>query len=165
MSDKYLYSPWRLEYILSEKPGDCILCRHLDTQADAENLIVYRGTHVYIMLNRYPYNNGHIMLIPYLHCKNLNELPSEVMNELGYLQQVSETVLQEVYHCDGINIGMNLGNAAGAGIEEHLHLHMIPRWNGDCNFMSVVSGLRVIPEAFETAFEKLSTQYRKALSD
>ena len=165
MSDNYLYSPWRLDYILSEKPGDCILCRHLDAGSDEENLIIHRARHSYIMLNRYPYNNGHIMLVPYAHCRNLVDLPSEVMNELGYLMQVSERVLQDVYSCDGINVGMNLGVAAGAGIEEHLHLHMVPRWNGDCSFMSVVSGLRVIPEAFEVSYAKLRQQYLKLLSE
>lgn len=161
MSDGYLYSPWRLDYIEGEKPEDCILCRFRDTERDQENLIVYRGGCCYVMLNRYPYNNGHIMLVPFLHAKNLSDLPPEVMHELGQLLQISEQVLREAYHCDGINIGINLGQAAGAGIDEHLHIHLVPRWNGDCNFMSVVGGKRVIPEAFELSFARLRREFGK----
>lgn len=165
MNDKYLYSPWRSDYLQSEKPGDCILCRHKDPEHDEENLIVHRGKHCYVMLNRYPYNNGHIMLVPYLHVKNLHDLPAEVMQELGTLAQASENVLQTAYSCEGINIGLNLGRAAGAGIDEHLHIHMVPRWAGDCNFMSVVGGRRVIPEAFEQSFSRLKQEYNKLLQD
>lgn len=161
MTDGYLYSPWRLDYIQGVKPEDCILCRFLESEKDAENLIVFRGEHCYVMLNRYPYNNGHIMLVPYLHTKILRELPPEVMNELGQLLQSSEQVLIQAYNCDGINIGINLGRAAGAGIDEHLHIHLVPRWNGDCNFMSVVGGKRVIPEAFEISYKRLRDAYAK----
>ncbi len=163
MSDGYLYSPWRLDYIQGEKPEDCVLCRFRDTGRDAENLIVFRGEHCYVMLNRYPYNNGHIMLVPYLHAKALSELPLAVMNDLGRLLQSSEQVLTQAYDCDGINIGINLGRAAGAGIDEHLHIHLVPRWNGDSNFMSVVGGKRVIPEAFELSRERLCRGYSKLL--
>ncbi|MDD3142793.1 MAG: HIT domain-containing protein [Candidatus Cloacimonetes bacterium] len=155
MTDGYLYSPWRLDYIQGEKPEDCVLCRFRETGRDTENLIVFRGKHCYVMLNRYPYNNGHIMLVPYLHAKTLGELPPAVMTELGRLLQSSEQALTQAYNCDGINIGINLGRAAGAGIDEHLHIHLVPRWNGDCNFMSVVGGKRVIPEAFEITCERL----------
>jgi ATP adenylyltransferase len=165
MKDKYIYSPWRLDYIQGEKPGDCVLCRHLDSQKDEENLIVYRGGHCYVMLNRYPYNNGHIMLVPYQHLKNLNDLPSEVLEELGRLMQLCEQVLINAYHCEGINVGINLGRAAGAGIDEHLHIHMVPRWLGDSNFMSVVGGKRVIPEAFETAYKRLRSEFDNLLRD
>ncbi|HNT52796.1 MAG TPA: HIT domain-containing protein [Candidatus Syntrophosphaera sp.] len=164
MNDGYLYSPWRLDYILSEKPGDCILCRYQDLGADADNLIVHRGNHCYVMLNRYPYNNGHIMLVPYQHLRNLRDLVPGVMFELAQLAQLSERVLQETYNCDGIDLGLNLGRAAGAGVDEHLHLHMVPRWLGDSNFMSVVSGQRVIPEAFELTYEKLRNAFQAAAS-
>lgn len=159
MSDGYLYSPWRLDYIQGEKPEDCILCRYRETGKDRENLIIFRGEFCYVMLNRFPYNNGHIMLVPYLHAKTQGELPQLVMNELGRLLQLSEKVLNSAYKCDGINIGINLGRAAGAGIDEHLHIHLVPRWNGDCNFMSVVGGKRVIPEAFELSYERLRKEY------
>lgn len=159
MTDKYLYSPWRIDYIESEKPEDCVLCRFRQAGRDRENLIVHRGEHCYVMLNRYPYNNGHIMLVPYLHVKSLAELPSEVMAELAEKLQLCERVLNHAYSCEGMNIGINLGRAAGAGIDEHLHIHLVPRWNGDCNFMSAVGGKRVIPEAFEISFERLSKAF------
>ena len=161
MNERYLYSPWRLDYIQGEKPGDCILCRYQDLGSDEENLIVHRGEHCYVMLNRYPYNNGHIMLVPKPHLRNLQDLPPETLTELGQLATLSERVLQNVYHCHGINLGMNLGEAAGAGIGEHLHLHMVPRWLGDNNFMSVVCGERVIPEPFESSFQRLRAEYRR----
>ncbi len=164
MSDGYLYSPWRLDYIKGEKPEDCVLCRFRELGLDRENLIVFRGENCYVMLNRYPYNNGHIMLAPYLHVKRVSDLPLEVMNELGRMLQISEQVLYNAYNCDGINIGINLGRAAGAGIDEHLHIHLVPRWNGDCNFMSVVGGKRVIPEAFELSYELLSREYAKLMA-
>ncbi len=163
MTDHYLYSPWRLDYIQGDKPQDCILCRFRDSSEDEGNLIVYRGTASYVMLNRYPYNNGHIMLVPHPHVKNLGDLPPEVMSELGRLLQISERVLTNAYNCEGINVGINLGRAAGAGIDEHLHIHLVPRWNGDCNFMSVIGGKRVIPEAFELSYRRLRLEYEKLL--
>lgn len=163
MSDKYLYSPWRLDYILAEKPEDCVLCRCKSVGDDGENLLVYRGESCFIMLNRYPYNNGHIMLVPYRHCASLGELNSMELAELAMLLQAGESVLRQVYHCDGINVGINLGRAAGAGIAEHVHVHMVPRWMGDNNFMSVVSGERVIPEAFEISWAKLREAFCKEL--
>lgn len=165
MSDKYLYSPWRLDYILSEKPDDCILCCCIRNSSPRENLIVHTGDKAFIMLNRYPYNNGHIMLVPCRHVSSLNDLDSVELAEISRLMQVSEAVLKEVYHCEGINVGINLGRAAGAGIDSHLHVHMVPRWTGDSNFMSVVSGERVIPEDFELTWDKLSSAFFKALSN
>ncbi len=165
MSDQYLYSPWRLDYIQSEKPDECILCLCQSRGTDEENLLVHRGRHWFAILNRYPYNNGHIMLAPYLHRRRLSDLPEEVMDELGDLLQISEQALQYAYNCDGINIGINLGRAAGAGIEEHLHVHLVPRWNGDSNFMSVISGQRVIPESFTSSFARLRAAFFKTLND
>ncbi len=159
MSDKFLYSPWRLDYIQSEKPEDCVLCRFRQPGRDRENLIVHRDENFYVMLNRYPYNNGHIMLVPYLHLKSLGELPPATMEELGQMLQLCEKALNQAYACEGMNIGINLGRAAGAGIAEHLHIHLVPRWSGDCNFMSAVGGKRVIPEAFEVSFERLSRAF------
>lgn len=165
MSDKYLYSPWRLDYIQNEKPGDCVLCRHKEAGRDKENLILHRSKHCYAMLNRFPYNNGHIMLVPYEHLKSLCDLPSEVLQDLARLMQLCEKVLIDAYACEGINVGVNLGRAAGAGIDEHLHVHMVPRWVGDCNFMSVVGGKRVIPESFGSAYERLRREFEKLPGD
>lgn len=159
----YLYSPWRMDYILGEKPEDCILCRYQNLGQDEQNLILYRAQHSYVMLNRYPYNNGHLMLVPYSHTCSLSALDPVVWQEISALMPVAEQILQRVYHCEGINIGLNLGCAAGAGIKEHLHVHVVPRWAGDSNFMSVVSGERVIPESFESAFARLQPEFAKLM--
>lgn len=155
MSKEYLYSPWRMEYILGEKPGDCVMCRANSLMDDEANLILYRAKYSYVMLNRYPYNNGHLMVVPYVHESELSHLDNATWQEMGELTRICEEALRRVYHPDGVNIGMNLGEAAGAGIAEHLHLHLVPRWHGDSNFMHVVSGQRVIPEPFELSFQKL----------
>lgn len=153
-----------MDYILSEKPEDCILCRCMQQGTHQDNLIVHSGEKMYIMLNRYPYNNGHIMLVPTRHVSTLCDLDAVELTEISSMMQVSESVLKDVYRCDGINVGINLGRAAGAGIDSHLHVHMVPRWAGDSNFMSVVSGERVIPEAFELAWDTLSQAFSKAMS-
>jgi ATP adenylyltransferase len=155
MTKQYLYSPWRIDYILGEKATDCVMCRANSLGDDEANLILDRGKLCYVMLNRYPYNNGHLMIVPYAHKSTLNELERDTWHEVADTVRICEQALERVYHPDGINIGMNLGNAAGAGIAEHLHVHMVPRWNGDSNFMSVVCGERVIPEAFESSYSKL----------
>lgn len=161
---RYLYSPWRLDYILSEKPGDCVMCRYQQVGNDKDNLILYRGKACYVMLNRYPYNNGHLMIVPYEHKSSLSELEPDTWQEMSELIRSTEAILKEAYHCEGLNIGMNLGCAAGAGIAEHLHVHLVPRWNGDSNFMSVVSGERVIPESFESAWNRLQPLFNNLLS-
>ena len=138
MSERYLYSPWRIDYILGEKPEDCVLCRFKQEGEDKDNLIIWRGKLAYVMLNRYPYNNGHLMIVPYEHKSCLNDLDVATLLELARLSQVTELVFKEQFQCEGINLGLNLGRAAGAGIEENLHIHMVPRWMGDENFMSVI---------------------------
>ena len=160
---QYLYSPWRLDYILGEKATDCVMCRYQALGSDEENLIVHRSKHCYVMLNRYPYNNGHVMVVPYAHKSFLDELELDAWLDMSQIIRETERILKEVYRCDGLNIGLNLGSAAGAGIAEHLHVHLVPRWTGDSNFMSVVSGERVIPESFESAFSKLKPQFAKLL--
>ncbi len=133
------------------------MCRYQKLGSDKENLILHRAE----MLNRYPYNNGHLMIVPYAHKCCLNELDGAAWVEMALLIKETELILKRVYHCDGLNIGLNLGAAAGAGIAEHLHVHVVPRWQGDSNFMCVVSGQRVIPESFESAFEKLNPEFAK----
>lgn len=161
MDKKYLYSPWRLDYILSEKCVGCIFCCKPDAQDDEKHLIVYRSSHCYIILNLYPYNNGHIMVVPFEHTSTLSGLSQAALNDVFSTVQLAESVLYDVYHCEGVNIGMNIGKAAGAGIDEHIHVHLVPRWQGDGNFMSVVGGERVIPEAFEAAFTKLKSAFEQ----
>ena len=165
MSERYLYSPWRIDYILGEKPEDCVLCRFKQEGEDKDNLIVWRGKLAYVMLNRYPYNNGHLMIVPYEHGSCLNDLDEATLMELAKLSQAAEQVFKEQFHCEGVNLGLNLGRAAGAGIEEHLHVHMVPRWLGDDNFMSVIGARRVIPEAFEQSWERLRIAFDRLMRD
>lgn len=157
----YLYAPWRLSYVAGIKEPGCVLCRHKDATKDEEHLILARFEHCYIMLNLYPYNNGHIMVVPYEHQSSLAALSSAVRSEIMEVLAIGERVLRELYNCEGINIGLNLGKAAGAGIDEHLHFHLVPRWSGDSNFLSVVGGERVIPEAFESAYKRLREGFSK----
>ncbi len=161
MVDKYLYSPWRIDYILSEKEKGCIFCLKPNQDDDAKNGILFRGKLCFVILNLYPYNNGHIMVVPYKHVSSLYELSPEEINDLFSTVRIAEKVLRNCYRCEGMNIGINEGNAAGAGIAEHIHVHLVPRWVGDVNFMTVVGGKRVIPEAFEVTYRKLKEQFDK----
>lgn len=161
MSESYLYSPWRLNYILSEKEKGCIFCLKPNEADDAKNGILFRSKTCFVIQNLYPYNNGHIMVVPYKHASSLFELSPDEINDLFSTVRVAERCLQDTYHCEGLNIGINEGKAAGAGIAEHIHVHLVPRWIGDVNFMTVVGGKRVIPEAFEETFRKLKEQFDK----
>ena len=154
-----LYSPWRIKYILSEKEKGCIFCIKPSEDNDEKNLILYRSKHSFVIMNIYPYNNGHIMAVPMRHTSTLQDLSDEELFDLMKTVKLSEKVIKTVYHPDGMNIGINLGKAAGAGIDEHLHIHIVPRWNGDVNFMTVVGGFRVIPEAFESSYIKLKEAF------
>lgn len=163
MSKDFLYSPWRIKYILSEKEKKCIFCqcdRHSE-DIDEESLVVYKGLYAYVIMNLYPYNNGHIMVVPYKHLSSLSDLSKDEMICLFELVQTSEQIIKNVFSTDGINVGINLGKAAGAGIDEHLHIHLVPRWFGDSNFMTSISETRVIPEDFIQSRDKL----RKAFKD
>lgn len=163
MNKKYLYSPWRLDYILSDKTDSCIFCCIPEASDDAKNLIPFRSRHCFVMLNLYPYNNGHVMVVPYKHVSSLSQLSKAVLNDLFATVQLTESVLNKVYKCEGMNIGINIGKAAGAGIDGHVHVHLVPRWNGDCNFMTVVGGKRVIPEAFEVAYKKINKAFQTVM--
>ena len=158
MSD-ILYSPWRLQYILSNKDNECIFCVKPSENNDEKHLILYRSEFSFVIMNVYPYNNGHLMVVPGKHVPNLNGLNQAEIADLFETVQLTEKVLTKVYSPDGINIGMNLGKAAGAGIDEHLHVHIVPRWSGDVNFMSALSRTRVIPESFDSAYQKLKEQF------
>ena len=148
-----LWSPWRMKYVTdAEKPGQCIFCSYPKEQKDAANLIVYRGASVFSILNRYPYTSGHLMVVPYEHVASIEELSAQTRCELIETVNVAIGVLRNVYHPDGFNIGINMGSAAGAGIAEHAHVHIVPRWGGDTNFMSTIGETRVIPEDLEVTF-------------
>ena len=152
----YLWSPWRMEYITSDKSGEgCIFCEGLKQEDGPENLIVYRGRNAFVMLNRFPYTSGHLMIVPYEHQPSLELLTGSSRAEVMDLSARAIQVLQVVYSPQGYNLGMNIGNAAGAGIIEHVHLHLVPRWVGDTNFMSSVSQTRVLPELLEETYHRV----------
>lgn len=159
----YLWTPWRYKYMVEvaggEKP-DCIFCDALARKDDAEALIVLRGAKNFILLNRYPYTSGHVMVVPYAHVAELNACDPETLAEMMNLARRMEGALQATYKPDGVNLGMNLGRAAGAGVEGHVHLHMLPRWYGDTSFITVTGETRMEPEELRTTYEKL----RRALA-
>ena len=152
---KRLWSPWRMSYILSPKPSNCILCEKIAENRDRENYILYRGDKSCSMLNLYPYNNGHIMVVPYRHVPSLEQLDDEELLEMMNIVNQSLAALRKVMNPAGFNIGVNIGKAAGAGIVDHVHIHIVPRWEGDTNFMAVMAETRVIPELLEQTYEKL----------
>jgi len=156
----YLWTPWRYAYITgAEKPKGCIFCE-LPKQDDKSAKIVHRARQCIVILNSYPYTTGHVMVVPFAHLDELQKLPAETAHEMMDLSQKMEQVLRGLYKPDGVNLGMNIGAAAGAGIAAHIHMHVLPRWVADANFVSVVGETRVLPEALETTWERM----RKALS-
>jgi ATP adenylyltransferase len=156
---EHLWAPWRMGYILSDKPdkSECILCAKIgdDPERDRDNYVLYRGRAACIILNLYPYNNGHLMVLPYEHTANLDELPEDVQAELMHLVSLSVRLLRRVMKPDGFNIGANMGRIAGAGVDRHIHLHIVPRWTGDTNFMPVIANTRVIPELLDQTYDRL----------
>lgn len=157
----YLWTPWRYAYVsATEKAVGCVFCEAAKEQDDAKSRIVFRGKQCFVILNTFPYTPGHVMIVPYVHLDELRKLPSNAANEMIALSQRMETVLRELYHPDGVNLGMNIGKAAGAGIAGHIHMHVLPRWVADANFMSVVGETRVLPETLDVTWERM----RKAMS-
>jgi ATP adenylyltransferase len=152
----YLWSPWRYQYITGSEPKPaCVFCEIANSAADEENYVVYRGQLNYVVLNRYPYSSGHLMVVPFEHGASLAALPEETAAEMMFLTRRSEKTLREAYQPDGLNIGMNLGASAGAGVAGHVHMHVLPRWSGDVNFMTSIGETRVLPETLETSYQKL----------
>ncbi len=156
---KQIWAPWRIEYIQMEKAKGCILCEKPRQNNDAVNYILYRGDKNFIILNSYPYNPGHLMVAPYRHIANLEELTDEERNEHFELVSRSIKVLKQAFNPDGFNLGTNIGKLAGAGIDEHIHTHIVPRWGGDANFMPVIADTRVVPEALAETYEKLKGKF------
>ncbi len=153
-----MFAPWRMEYLVCEKQDGCVFCK-CSTRCD--DYVVFEGKTCFVMLNRYPYVNGHLMIIPGRHLGGIDELTAEERTEIFNLLDISIKVLTEAMKPNGFNVGMNLGKAAGAGIAEHVHMHIIPRWEGDTNFTSVVGNVRVIPENLTTTAEKLAPLFKK----
>ncbi len=156
---EHLWAPWRMEYIRMEKPEGCILCDKPKQDCDALNLILYRGEKNFVMMNSYPYNPGHLMVAPYRHIANLEELTDEECQEHFDVISRSIRVLRQVFKPAGFNLGMNLGKVAGAGIADHIHTHIVPRWQGDTNFMPVIFDVRVLPEALAETYRKLEGKF------
>jgi ATP adenylyltransferase len=152
----YLWTPWRYRYIAdAAKDEGCVFCAALAIKNDAAALIVLRASKNFVILNRYPYTSGHVMIVPYTHSADLAATDVETLAEMMTLAQRVQVALERTYHPQGYNLGMNLGRAAGAGVTGHLHLHVLPRWSGDSNFMTVVAETRVEPEDLSTTYEKL----------
>lgn len=159
MPEQRLWAPWRLEYIKGPKPDECIFCSKPALGDDAEAHIVHRGELVFSMLNAYPYNNGHLMIAPYSHVASIEELDRPVLFEMMTETQAALSALRGAYSPDGFNVGVNQGKVAGAGIESHLHLHVVPRWDGDSNFMPVTGDTRVLPETLDQSYEAISATW------
>ncbi len=156
----HLWTPWRSKYILGEREPGCVFCNAAHSpEEDLSRFVVYRGTGCFVILNRYPYTSGHVMVTPYLHASRLSQIDEATASEMMQLARRVEAILQQTYRPDGINLGMNLGEAAGAGIEQHIHLHVLPRWHGDANFMTSVAQTRVLPELLEDTYQKLSAAF------
>ena len=154
----YIWTPWRYQYmeqVTDGKQPECIFCDALAKNDDAATLIVHRGTKAFVILNRFPYTSGHVMIVPYAHVAELNLCDAAALNEMMQYAQRVEAALRTNYKPDGMNLGMNLGRAAGAGVAGHLHLHVLPRWMGDTNFMTVTGETRVHPEDLRTTYERL----------
>ena len=156
---EHIWAPWRIQYIQMEQPQDCILCDKPEENDDAGNYVLYRGRKNFIIMNRYPYNGGHLMVAPYRHIASLEGLADDELHEHFEIVRRSITVLKEIFKPDGFNTGMNMGRVAGAGIEDHIHTHIVPRWQGDTNFMTVIADVRVIPEALADTYRKLKGKF------
>ena len=156
----YLWTPWRYTYLASAgKQPSCVFCDVQRNGDDQESLIVHRGSYNFIVLNAYPYTSGHSMVVPYEHIDHLHQLPPAAATEMMELVQRLEGVLYEVYQSDGVNLGMNVGKAAGAGVAGHIHMHVLPRWIADSNFITVIGETRTLPELLQTTYRRLKEKF------
>jgi len=160
---KQLWAPWRLEYIKSARTEGCIFCTLPREGRDRDNYILYQGRWAFAILNTFPYNSGHLMIVPFRHLAMPSALTDEEHLEIAHLSTAAMEAIRETYRPEGFNTGMNLGRAAGAGIDDHLHLHVVPRWIGDTNFMPVLGEVKVLPEDLGVTYDRLSAALRTAL--
>jgi ATP adenylyltransferase len=156
VAEQRLWAPWRLDYIKGPKPDECIFCAAVEAEDDAACLVVARGERCFVMLNAFPYNNGHLMVSPYEHVPAIEELGDKVLLELMTLTRRSLQAIRAAYEPDGFNIGVNQGKIAGAGFDDHVHLHVVPRWDADTNFMPVIASTRVLPQSLEDTYATLA---------
>ncbi len=161
MADERLWAPWRLDYIRGPGSEECIFCRATSGSGgdDEANLVVHRGQRCFLLLNAFPYTSGHVMIAPFEHVPSIEQLDPPALTELMTLSQRALAVLRETYRPEGFNLGINQGRVAGAGIEDHVHLHVVPRWGGDTNFMSAVGDARVLPQRLEDSWAELRERY------
>jgi ATP adenylyltransferase len=159
VAEQRLWAPWRLEYIEGPKSGECIFCLARDSDDDADHHVVHRGKRVFTMLNAYPYNNGHLMVSPYEHVPSLEELDEPSLLELMTESNHALAALRGAYEPEGFNLGVNLGKVAGAGFDDHVHLHVVPRWGGDTNFMPVIGDTRVLPQGLADSLEAVRREW------
>lgn len=156
----YLFTPWRYAFVSNaDAATECLLCELARSRDDQKALIVHRGQHCFVVLNAYPYTSGHVMIVPCEHVDQLQQLSPPAAEEMMRLMQKLEGILRQLYRPDGLNMGINLGKAAGAGIAGHIHMHVLPRWIADANFISVIGETRVIPEALETTYKKIKSAF------
>jgi ATP adenylyltransferase len=156
----FQFTPWRYAYVTAANaPGECVFCSLIQTKDDEKALIVHRAKYCFVVLNAFPYTSGHTMVVPYEHLDQLQKLPSPAADEMMLLTQKLEGVLRELYHPDGLNLGMNLGKAAGAGVAGHIHMHILPRWFADVNFMTSVGETRVLPEDLQTTYKRIREKF------
>ncbi|WP_338599972.1 HIT domain-containing protein [Sulfolobus tengchongensis] len=161
-----LWAPWRAKYIADSskaKGGECLFCRVVKEDNDQQNYIVYRSKYAFIILNAFPYNTAHVMIVPYRHLPSIELLTSEESLDVFNLVNLSIRAIREVYNPDGFNIGVNIGRVAGAGIESHVHVHVVPRWNGDSNFMPVIFNTKVMPETLDETFKKINVKINEIM--
>jgi ATP adenylyltransferase len=151
----YLWTPWRYAYVTTQKISGCIFCDLPKLGDDVQARIVFRGQYCYIVLNTYPYNPGHMMIVPFAHLDELQKLPAAAAHEMMDLSQRMEKVLRQLYSPDGVNLGMNIGKAAGAGVAGHIHMHALPRWVADANFVSVIGETRLLPETLDQTYQRI----------
>ncbi|MBN1202793.1 MAG: HIT domain-containing protein [Anaerolineae bacterium] len=153
-----LWTPWRMPYLTGEEKKDyegCVFCAKSSADDDASEYVVVRSEHVFVALNSYPYNNGHLLIVPYAHVASVEDLPPDVLTDLMQTLNKALAALRRIYNPDAFNIGANIGSAAGAGIPAHFHLHVVPRWQADVGFITVVSGTRVVPDTLDTTYRRL----------
>jgi len=154
-----LWAPWRIEYITNSKPEGCFLCQYPEDTNDQEHLILFRGKAAFVIMNYYPYNNGHLMVAPYRHTSELEELDDATRLELFQLVDKSIRILRDTIKAEGFNVGLNLGAVAGAGLKDHLHIHIVPRWTGDTNFMPIIGHTKVLSEGLTETWQKLREKF------
>ena len=160
-----LFTPWRMEYILSDKSGPCLFCEKLNENKDEENLILFRGDRSFVIMNLYPYNNGHLMIVSNKHSSTLHDLDDATRSEMMKLVTSSEIIINKVMSPDGFNIGINIGEVAGAGIRDHIHIHIVPRWKSDTNFFTTLAESRAVPESLKETYIKLSSHFNELKSN